>query len=84
MDSYLPWPNYRNNLLRLGYAEQDVTAPAGEKLVEDLVAIGDADEVAARVHAHLDAGADHVCLHPLGVPPDDVPVDRLSELAASV
>ncbi|MDT4975990.1 MAG: hypothetical protein QOG98_1748, partial [Pseudonocardiales bacterium] len=33
-----------------------------DRLVEGLVALGDAQQVAARITAHLDAGADHVCI----------------------
>jgi len=40
---------------------------------------GSAEDVAAAVRAHLDAGADHVCVQPLGHGPD--PVDDYRALA---
>jgi probable F420-dependent oxidoreductase len=81
---YLPFPNYRNNLLRSGFTERDFEDAGSESLIDALVAIGDADEVAARIRAHLDAGADHVCVNPLGRAFNEVPVARLCELAARV
>jgi len=43
--------------------------------------MGDAAEVAARLRAHVDAGADHVCVDPLGRAFDHVPVAALEGLA---
>jgi probable F420-dependent oxidoreductase len=66
MERYLTLPNYRNNLLALGYEEADLepSSPA-DRVVDDIVGWGDAETVAARVRAHLDAGADHVCVQAL-------------------
>ncbi|HJW21393.1 MAG TPA: hypothetical protein VJ506_03080, partial [Candidatus Limnocylindrales bacterium] len=33
-----------------------------EALVDAVIAIGDVDAIVRRVRAHLEAGADHVCL----------------------
>jgi probable F420-dependent oxidoreductase len=64
---YLPGlPNYANNLRRLGFSEEDLTAPLSDHLVDSIVAWGDIDTVVARVQAHKDAGADHVCVQVLG------------------
>jgi probable F420-dependent oxidoreductase len=79
---YLQARNYRSNLLRCGFTERDLDSTGSERLIDALVAIGDTDEVAARVQAHLDAGADHVCVNPVGRGPAEVPVARLRELAA--
>ena len=43
---------------------------------------GSAREIAAVVQAHLEAGADHVCLQPVGV--KGIPEEEWSELAAAV
>ncbi len=68
---YLPsLPNYANNLRRLGYSEDDLTAPLSDHLVDALVAWGDIESVTARIRAHLDAGADHVAVQVL--PMDDM------------
>ncbi|HST24798.1 MAG TPA: TIGR03620 family F420-dependent LLM class oxidoreductase [Gaiellaceae bacterium] len=81
---YLPWPNYRSNLLRCGFAERDLEDGGSDRLIDALVAIGDTDTVAARVQAHLDAGADHVCVDPLGRAFNEVPIAQLCELAAKM
>ena len=62
---YLRLPNYVNNLRRLGFGDDDVAAPGSDRLVDAIVAHGDVDAVAARVRAHRDAGADHVCIQVL-------------------
>jgi probable F420-dependent oxidoreductase len=66
-------PNYVNNLRRLGFTEDDFANGGSDRLVDGLVAWGDAETVAKRVGEHYEAGADHVCLHmltggPLGTP----------------
>lgn len=63
---YLALPNYANNLRRLGYGEEDLSGGGSDRLVDTVVAWGDADAVAARARAHRDAGADHVCLQVIG------------------
>ena len=78
---YLPFPNYRNNLLRCGFSERDLQGSGSERLIDALVAIGDLDDVAARARAHLDAGADHVCVNPLGRALGEIRLDDLQEFA---
>jgi probable F420-dependent oxidoreductase len=68
MAGYLALPNYRNNLLRLGFTEDDVDHGGSDRLVDGVVAWGSVEAIAARVHAHRDAGADHVCIQVLGDP----------------
>jgi probable F420-dependent oxidoreductase len=58
----LDLPNYRNNLLRLGFDEDDFANGGSNRLLDALVAWGSPDTVADRVRAHLDAGANHVCV----------------------
>jgi len=61
---YLGWPNYANNLRRLGFTEEDITQ-CSDRLVDAIVVWGDVETVRTRVQAHIDAGADHVCLQVL-------------------
>ena len=50
---------YPQNLRRMGFSEADI-AETSDHLLDNVVAWGDADTVAARLRRHLDAGADQV------------------------
>jgi probable F420-dependent oxidoreductase len=77
MKTYVPrLPNYANNLLELGYTQADMANGCSDRLVDDVVAWGSADAIKARIKAHHDAGADHVCILPLAT------TGRLPDLAA--
>ena len=66
MAIYLGLPNYANNLKRLGFTEEDITDGGGsDRLVDAIVAWGGVEAATGRVQAHLDAGADHVCVQVL-------------------
>jgi len=79
---YLGLPNYRRNLLRLGFSESDLNDGGSDKVVDSLVAWGDIRAIESRVKAHFDAGADHVCIQPLnpeGLPrPDERVLEALA------
>ena len=57
---HLTLTNYLSNLRRLGYTDTDLTALGSDRLVDDLIPHGTANEVAVKLRAHLRAGADHV------------------------
>ncbi|MFD6275109.1 TIGR03620 family F420-dependent LLM class oxidoreductase [Streptomyces sp. NPDC060209] len=59
---YLKLPNYTDNLLRLGFAENDFDGGGSIRLLDALFALGDAERVKTRTREYLDAGADHVAL----------------------
>jgi probable F420-dependent oxidoreductase len=63
---YLALTNYTSNLLRFGFTEEDLAGGGSDRLIDAVIPHGTPEELAAVVHAHLDAGADHVCLQPLG------------------
>jgi probable F420-dependent oxidoreductase len=65
MATYVRLPNYANNLRRLGFTEEDLADGCSDRLVDAIVAWGDEDKIVERVRAHLDAGADHVCVQAL-------------------
>lgn len=79
--SYLTAPGYRNNLERLGFPAPEVDAKS-DRLVDALVAWGDAEALQERVRAHLRAGADQVCIQALRVDGDPRPDERILELFA--
>lgn len=70
LERFLGWPNYRNHLLRLGFDASDLADGGSDRLIDALFAIGDEEAVDRRVQAHLDAGADHVCLQIVTDDPD--------------
>ncbi|MEU3352223.1 TIGR03620 family F420-dependent LLM class oxidoreductase [Streptomyces sp. NPDC037389] len=59
---YLPMPNYANNLLRLGFTEEDFGGGGSDRLVDALFALGDAEAIRARVDEFLASGADHLAV----------------------
>ena len=79
MLGYLRLDNYRRNLLRLGWPEEDLADGGSDTLVDAIVAWGDPDTVAARITEHLGAGADHVGIQVLSDEP--FPIDDLAALA---
>src|SRR5262245_39558003 len=66
---YLEMVNYRNNLLRLGFAESDLAGGGSDRLVDAAIAWGDQAAIRRRIDEHWGAGADHVCIQALN--PDE-------------
>jgi probable F420-dependent oxidoreductase len=62
---YFTLPNYVNSWRRMGFEETDFERGGSDRLIDALVAYGDAEAIAARVQEHFDAGADHVCIQVL-------------------
>ncbi|NUW42645.1 TIGR03620 family F420-dependent LLM class oxidoreductase [Nonomuraea rhodomycinica] len=79
MAYYLNLPNYTNNLRELGYTDEDLAGGGSDRLADAIVAWGDAAAIAARVRAHLDAGADHVAIQPIASGAPDL-ADALTQL----
>lgn len=73
---------YRGNALRMGFTEEDLAGGLSDRLVDGVVAWGDVETIRERVQAHLDAGADHVCIQPLD--PAGPGLDQLRELAPAL
>jgi len=64
--SYLRLENYRRGLLDSGFTADDFAGGGSERLIDAIVPHGSAERIAEVVRAHFEAGADHVCLQPLG------------------
>jgi probable F420-dependent oxidoreductase len=81
---YLPLPNYRNNMARLGFTESDFESGGSDRLMDAIVAWGDEAAIRQRIQAHWDAGADHVCIQAIADDGDSskAPNERLLELLA--
>ena len=54
------------NLLHFGFTEGDIDGGGSDRLIDAVIPHGTAEQIAEVVRAHLDEGADHVCLQPLG------------------
>ena len=78
--TYLGLGNYTSNLLRFGFTERDLADSGSDRLIDAVIPHGSAEAIAEAVQAHFDAGADHVCLQPLGHGP--APVEDYRALAA--
>jgi probable F420-dependent oxidoreductase len=81
---YLALPNYANNLRRLGWSDEDIAHDGSDRLIDAVIAWGDVDAIVARVKAHLDGGADHVCVQLRAESSADPAVDGYRELAAGL
>jgi probable F420-dependent oxidoreductase len=77
---YLAAPNYANNLRRLGWSDEDVAGSGSDRLLDAVVAQGDAAAIARRVREHLDAGADHVCVQLRTLDAADLCLEAYAEL----
>lgn len=86
MSTYLGLPNYTNNLRRLGWTDDDIAGPNGpsDRLVDAIVAWGTLDDIRDRIKAHLDGGADHVCVQVLSANPAAVTMDEFKQLATLI
>ena len=84
MATYLGLPNYINNLRRLGWGDADLGDGGSDRLVDAIVAWGDVGAIVARVQAHLDAGADHVCVQVLDPDATALPMRQWRELAPAL
>jgi probable F420-dependent oxidoreductase len=81
---YMTLPNYLRAWERLGFGPEDLAGGGSDRMVDAVVAWGGPRAIAERVRAHLDAGADHVCLQVLGADPDSLPTAGWRALAGAL
>lgn len=79
---YLGLRNYTSNLERFGYEASDIANGGSDRLIDAVVPQGSAEQIAGTVHAHLDAGADHVCVQTIGV--EGIPREEWTALARAL
>ncbi len=80
MKRYMRLPNYRNNWLRLGFSEEELVDAGSERFLDAMVAWGTEDQIRARLEAHVEAGATHICIQPLD--PEGAPTPDLRAVEA--
>lgn len=83
LEYYLRLSNYLANFRRLGFSDADFADGGSDALVDALVAHGSADDVATRLRAQLDAGADHVAVNLVPGDGQD-PAETLGVVAAAL
>ncbi|MFZ0216069.1 MAG: LLM class F420-dependent oxidoreductase [Candidatus Dormiibacterota bacterium] len=81
---YLTLTNYVNSFRHLGFGDADFEHDGSDRLVDEIIAWGDLEAIAARVRAHLAAGATHVALQVLTETPDEFPVAAWERLAGEL
>ena len=81
--NYLLLPNYANNLLRSGFAREDLDS-VSDRLFDAMIVWGDEEAILRRVHEHVEAGADHVCLQVLDSDPQKYPREQWRRIAAAL
>jgi probable F420-dependent oxidoreductase len=80
--SYLQLSNYTGNLLKFGYTASDLENGGSDRLIDAVIPHGSPEAIADAVRAHLEAGANHVCLQPLGH--GDEPLEDFAALAKAL
>lgn len=73
VNHYIRLPNYQRHLLMLGFEQADFGNGASDRLVDAIVAWGDAQTLRQRVAMHYAAGATHVSILPLRSDPGERP-----------
>jgi probable F420-dependent oxidoreductase len=81
LEIYTGLPNYRGSWETQGFGEEDFVRGGSLRLKEAMVAWGEPEQIAARVHEHLAAGADHVMIQALGANAFEVPAEQWRALA---
>jgi probable F420-dependent oxidoreductase len=81
-EMYLQRVNYTSNLKRFGWTDEDIADGGSDRLMNAVVPQGSAAELVPAIQAHLDAGADHVCVQPVGV--QDIPTEEWTALAVAL
>lgn len=82
---YMPLDYYRREWRKLGFADADFANGGSDRLIDTLVAWGDADALRERVTAFSRAGATRVIVNPLGLTAKKTGLNRhvLEQLAAA-
>jgi probable F420-dependent oxidoreductase len=66
LSHYLQLENYVNAWRGQGFSDADLTGGGSDRFIDAIVAWGDEAAIRARIRQHWEAGADHVCIQPIG------------------
>ncbi len=66
LSHYLQLENYVNAWRQQGFSDQDMAGGGSDRFIDAIVAWGDETAIRRRIQEHWDAGADHVCVQPIG------------------
>ncbi|MBI2803027.1 MAG: TIGR03620 family F420-dependent LLM class oxidoreductase [Gammaproteobacteria bacterium] len=80
---YLELPNYRNMLFTCGFTEGDMESGGSDRLIDQLLGWGNETAIRAAIQAHLDAGANHVCVQAINLEDPVRPCFRALEALAA-
>jgi probable F420-dependent oxidoreductase len=81
---YMTLANYRNNWLRIGFTEADLADGGSDRFLDAMVLWGDAATIGRGLRAHLEAGANQVCIQPVHAEGDINARDRTLTALANV
>ena len=76
LSRYMTLDNYRNNWLREGFTEAELTDGGSDRFIDAMVLHGDAAAITSGLREHFTAGATHVALQPVHAPEDWAHRDR--------
>lgn len=65
LERYMRLDNYRNNWLRIGFTEAELSDGGSDRFIDAMVLWGDAAKVKQGLRAHFEAGATHVAIQPV-------------------
>ncbi len=65
LNFYVTLPAYHRTWKQAGFSEADFSDGGSDRLVDAIFAWGDESAIRKRIQAHIDAGADEICLYPV-------------------
>ncbi|MBX9608769.1 MAG: LLM class flavin-dependent oxidoreductase [Gammaproteobacteria bacterium] len=65
LNFYVGLPAYHRAWQRAGFEPGDFVDGGSDRLIDAIIAWGDAAAIRARIQAHIDAGASEICLYPI-------------------
>lgn len=77
LSRYMTLDNYRNNWLRIGFTEADLSNGGSDAFIDAMVLWGSAEKVKEGLRAHFAAGATHVAIQPVHAQGDTASRDAI-------